>query len=617
MAKKLSKNEVALYKNWDAYVKIIDDYTFMQVAHVYDIAKKCISERIADAAGGSPDRDEKTYMCFKDLMSGYARLISLYDYKKSDLRSPGVKNILEGIYSVLNSRLKLFEESGGAAAKESPIAAEKKSLLNKSVNFFNNSANLHIKAFRDENGTALLAEARAVFIGADLNYNNALRHLDGLCKRIFDFGMDALYGFYCDAVKLCVPNPTDNYLNDLTCFYLDQLAEEREILSSILKVQADTLKTAPCINYDEKSLVDETLTGLRDLFERLEIQAADISGAVAPTDDGTGTLLPPDEFRMYVTGFCASNVIFSANAFESIKSHAAAAFSAFERELKRQLAMRAEMQTDASNNIYSFQKKVSEHIVMANEMILTFYNLVEFYKAACTSAGADGSPNAEIIKGINDTVNIKIESLNENKDAFADECSKLIDEFSVERREATAAELSALVVCGVGLWKETITIRKGLGEYERALKVFYSKVKASEECVAYTHRLEKIITAQEAALNKVIHTFKKDQLLYEVSSYEELLNYSVIRLRESESELEANYVAAVDICTKKIETILKKNNILMLRPNPHDMFVGKEHEVIIAEKNPDFNKGEIIKLMNSGYIQNDVVLLRANVIAAK
>ena len=37
----------------------------------------------------------------------------------------------------------------------------------------------------------------------------------------------------------------------------------------------------------------------------------------------------------------------------------------------------------------------------------------------------------------------------------------------------------------------------------------------------------------------------------------------------------------------------------------------------MAESNADFKKGEIVKLMNSGYRQNGAVILRANVIAAR
>jgi len=109
--------------------------------------------------------------------------------------------------------------------------------------------------------------------------------------------------------------------------------------------------------------------------------------------------------------------------------------------------------------------------------------------------------------------------------------------------------------------------------------------------------------------------FKRETVLYEVSTYEEILLYSVSRLRLDEAHEAA--VATADETLHMLEILLKKNNIQVIRPQPHDTFNAKEHEVLMAENSPDFKKGEIIKLMNSGYRQKDTVILRANVIAAR
>ena len=53
-------------------------------------------------------------------------------------------------------------------------------------------------------------------------------------------------------------------------------------------------------------------------------------------------------------------------------------------------------------------------------------------------------------------------------------------------------------------------------------------------------------------------------------------------------------------------------------PNPHDMFDPKEHEVLLAEKNEQFLKGQIIKVVNYGYKKKDKgIIKRATIIAAK
>ena len=45
--------------------------------------------------------------------------------------------------------------------------------------------------------------------------------------------------------------------------------------------------------------------------------------------------------------------------------------------------------------------------------------------------------------------------------------------------------------------------------------------------------------------------------------------------------------------------------------------VDKKPHDFLTEMNDEFNKGEIIKLINSGYKHDDVVLIRANEIAAR
>jgi molecular chaperone GrpE (heat shock protein) len=78
-----------------------------------------------------------------------------------------------------------------------------------------------------------------------------------------------------------------------------------------------------------------------------------------------------------------------------------------------------------------------------------------------------------------------------------------------------------------------------------------------------------------------------------------------------------DFVAEIDKRHRNLEAILAKYGIEKIAPKPFDIFNAKENEVLMAEVNPDFKKGEIIKTMNSGYRLGDLVLVRANVIAAR
>ena len=117
---------------------------------------------------------------------------------------------------------------------------------------------------------------------------------------------------------------------------------------------------------------------------------------------------------------------------------------------------------------------------------------------------------------------------------------------------------------------------------------------------------------------KKLDDFIKNTILFEISTFQEIIYYSVVRLRESDDEKILDFTKYIDNIEVEIEKCLINNNILPIKPNPHDMFNAKEHEVLLAEKNEDFVKGQIIKVINYGYKKKDEgVIKRATIIAAK
>ncbi len=117
---------------------------------------------------------------------------------------------------------------------------------------------------------------------------------------------------------------------------------------------------------------------------------------------------------------------------------------------------------------------------------------------------------------------------------------------------------------------------------------------------------------------KKIEAFVKNTILFEISTFQEIMYYSVVRLRQSDDKDIKDFINYIDDVDKNIEKILKNNDILLIKPEPHDMFDAKEHEVLLAEKNEDFLKGQIIKVVNYGYKAKDKgVIKRATIIAAK
>lgn len=117
-------------------------------------------------------------------------------------------------------------------------------------------------------------------------------------------------------------------------------------------------------------------------------------------------------------------------------------------------------------------------------------------------------------------------------------------------------------------------------------------------------------------LDNLINNLKKDCLLHEISTFEEIINHSVFILRQNENETIKCFVEFIDKANTEIDKIIERQNIIKIYPDIYNKFDSKEHKVIIAEKKDGFSKGQIIKVINSGYKENDSVLIKANVICA-
>jgi molecular chaperone GrpE (heat shock protein) len=112
--------------------------------------------------------------------------------------------------------------------------------------------------------------------------------------------------------------------------------------------------------------------------------------------------------------------------------------------------------------------------------------------------------------------------------------------------------------------------------------------------------------AQKAAAG-----FARDAVLHEICTFEEILIHSVPRIEGTDAAL----------CLTQAHTelimILKKNGIEAIRPEPHQAWNAREHEVLIAEEAEGFQRGEIIKCMGTGFRTGADILVRANVLVAK
>jgi len=220
------------------------------------------------------------------------------------------------------------------------------------------------------------------------------------------------------------------------------------------------------------------------------------------------------------------------------------------------------------------------------------------------------TPENEILTGIAETLEIKVDSLKESLEYFKETGDKLAKDLHNGMLPMPEEDYETAKNQLLEAWCTTPpnqdTIKDFLqGQYSQGIP------KAHDE------KYSKVISQSIEKSDKAILRFRKETLLYEISTYEEILFYSVSRLRESTLPHIISAVETLDEAFAALETILADADITVIRPAPHEPFNGREHEVLTAEEQEGFAKGEIIKTMTSGYKSKDQVILRANVIAAR
>ena len=508
---------------------------------------KMTSESVKTSLFG--DTDEEVYVCCTKLMQAYKDTINLYERFQKDITTPDVADILDGIITVLVSRLREFEEASGSVLN--PITQEKQLIIAEALESLTTSIHQNVSAC-----------LQGDFLPLYESYNENLTTCGGM-------------------------------LNDLDSrrmvqFYLTLMEDEWEILSSIIKIQVRALEqavdNAPSdANTLEKVAIHKILTMLREAYQHFGRSSTE-TFAIFHNPEVLGKRekfvpTPYDDFCEILRG-CVDNK----------------AFKEFYAEIRQEVeAVFGRQKMESFKAIYNFRRMVNDEMMLAEEMINIFKMLHESWLIP-----VEEGEGTDIVKGVGETIEIKIESLSEAMQLMREETNKLIESFSpnvapTEEEVKSATEAACKVIAENKL--ENI-------DYDN-LPIFAER-KLNQE---------KSIKQFQENFEKKLIKFKREVLLYEISTYEEIIFYSISRLRESMEHIET--VNLADSCLTMLEIMLKKSNIEVIRPTAHDMFNPKEHEVLMAESNPDFKKGEIVKMMNSGYKQGDTILLRANVIAAR
>ena len=659
----------SIREEWDALCATRKKYADKRNQASYNeyrrgILTKMVSESILLSKFGIVD--EELYSHCKRLMLSYKETVGLYERFREDISNEDVRKIIDGIITILVSRLREFEETA-ADDLQNPITIEKQTIINQ------------MKTNLEE----------AIIAGWQRD-----------SKR-------DLYRHYCEHML-----KGQILLNDLerrktTHQYLTLMELEHEILSTIIRVQIAALEqaaedTAEDTDPLEKLSVHKILTLLREGYQYFGRAFEEVREVFYPPEDARIPQWKPEPFETFQLFLeqTESRIDMEQGEYD------------YEAQLKifrAKIAQDAELflsryKIDFFKAVYRFRKMVNDETMLAEEMARAFVSMRKRWpsgvdeildnstcpsgrrgdveqstfgdfeidenseNSACPSdrreifeeleelekveevenlgkvddseefedlETLENSENLEkvepvekvekveevekvekvaqeelsqevkeglqILHGVAETIEIKIEGLRESSAQMIESSTKLVDNFT-ERFAPTQAPLE---LSESEIWAFWLDNPDTFYETLNNLPAFVERLQTQERQIAKC----------SDDLEKNLAKFKRETLLYEISTYEEIIFYSISRLRGLPQF--ATAVAVADETLQNIETLLKKSNIDIIRPMPHDMFNPKEHEVLMAESNADFKKGEIVKVMNSGYRRKDLILLRANVIAAR
>jgi hypothetical protein len=471
------------------------------------------------------DSDLALYEHSVNLMSSYRQTVGLYEQYHGDITSYEAHQIIDGIITVLVSRLREFEESSSAVGTANPVQEEKE---------------------------AIIKAALAPLADREIPVN---------------------FAAYTAAMNSCRANLNDLDRRKQVQFYLQLMEEELEILATIIKIQVQALEQAAELdsgNVLEKIAIHKILSLLREAYQYYGKASIQIYDDFHNTNDSPLTFKSREEFETFLK-----------EDDEKI--------GAIRNEISQEAeAVLSVHRLEYFKSVYRLRRQVSGEMMLADDMVRIFVKMYENWPKS----------ENDILTGVAETIEIKIDSLRESISQMTAECNQIIDKFAADNPNPSEEEIADIKE---EMWQAWLETEEGI------------------QCIPFPFMSERAEKHEKAAdrckeaIEKRLLKFKRETLFYEISTYEEIIFYSVSRIRDDFPEA----ATLADECLSGIEVLLKKNNIEIIRPVPHDPFNSKEHEVLMAESKPEFKKGEIIKLMNSGYRVNGLVILRANVIAAR
>ncbi|WP_317368438.1 nucleotide exchange factor GrpE [uncultured Tyzzerella sp.] len=501
--------------------------------------------------------DEDIFNIYKTIIDNYIIFLNKEDtnFKFNDELS---KN-LSGITSVLKSQVSFFYDDKHIDIN--PIYTEKKTIIAKYIdNIYTRIDNLFDYNFDNINAKDKIIE-------------NIIKEV------IISYKTNLLECF--NAINDIENRKEVNYFNDT-------LQEEREILSSIIKVQIKALEDL-CKDDNEKNNIKVLLKPIIEAYQQTGKSFEQLNNKIKNINTNINVVLDEDNKKIEE----AILVIFKdiKSSEEKFRQKSLEIFKKYLLSLKDNIII------NEKETINTLKNNIDKYLKLSNELKDMFSMLNKYINTNKDSYKKNELYN--IIDGINESVIIKIDNINEKEAEVFEGKDQLYKDLDNALKDI-----------------ENYNIQYDFDSIYTTLKNDFNMENIKQYINAKP--MLSIIEKISNSYIKKVDDFIKNTLLFEISTFQEIIYYSVVRLRESKESKIIDFTKYIDSIELNIEKCLLDNNILIIKPNPHDMFDAKEHEVLLAEKNENFLKGQIIKVVNYGYKKKDeVVIKRATIIAAK
>jgi len=607
----------ALWQCWIDLQASAEEALLQSTTHYFACIRKAVCDKLTLEALTSArlgQKDEEVYSHLAYLMGTYREVICLFENR---ITAPAPE-LVAGLCDILNSRLRQFEDV--YTGHENPVLNEKLGILEKAVLHTTRQIEDLEKNYTNESIQALIKDIFAVC--SDTAWHT-------LKESIISKTLPDLQPYYKENLHRILASIDDLHTRETTSFYTDLLEREWEVLGLIIQVQVKAIETV-CPDPDETSPI---LSKLREAYQqtgpivsgfRKLMQNATPSLAIDPAVSREWLeecLILPQPMEIDSQPLVSALMHEADFLFEQLRHN--------HLETAQDLNKKIEDELSLSEEILAIFEKAEYWLATMPELSPpsidnkpTLYEACEAKLDECEDSKIEANnneegpsspiinPESEIISGITETLQIKIESLKESLELFKTNSANLLSNIFSDIPILSSQDLQNAANHIKMCWCANPPSQELINDFV-------------EECIslapftAYNDKINKSIAIGLNKIEKAVFHFRKETLLYEISTYEEILYYSVSRLRESVLPPIASAVKILDETFQAFENLLSNKDIEIIHPNPHELFNGREHEILTAEEQEGFIKGEIIKTMTSGYKADDQIILRANVVAAR